>query len=204
MARPPGLLPYGCAGGLRGFPTAPPCAGGKLARIHAGHPADFPPPARRAIGAPGRAACSRRAEATAGAKRSAASSPHFRFWRARCAPALVGPLGGGEAGTSRPRSGRGQGWTRLFARAGGPLEKPGTDSRTRRAGCPESANRGVVSSWLLLLWTSKGEVTRAPKGRSKLLFRYDEKQVESSSPQARPHPGGESAEACRNSGRALR
>src|SRR6185437_1725722 len=47
---------YGCAGGLRGFPTAPPCAGGKLARIPAGHPADFPPPTRRAIGGPGEAA----------------------------------------------------------------------------------------------------------------------------------------------------
>ena len=31
----------GCAGGLRGFPTAHPCAGGKLARIPASHPADF-------------------------------------------------------------------------------------------------------------------------------------------------------------------
>src|SRR5574337_1409594 len=40
------------------------------------------------------------------------------FWRARCAPAFPGPLGGGEAGTIRPRSGRGQGWPRLFARAG--------------------------------------------------------------------------------------
>ena len=46
----------GCAGGLRGFPTAPPCTGGKLARFLAGHPADFPPPARHAIGAPGEAA----------------------------------------------------------------------------------------------------------------------------------------------------
>jgi len=52
MARPPGILPCGCAGGFRGFPTAHPCTGGKLARIPAGHPADFPPPARRAIGAP--------------------------------------------------------------------------------------------------------------------------------------------------------
>ena len=41
------------------------CPGEKLARIRAGHPADFPPPARRAIGAPGRAARSQRAEATA-------------------------------------------------------------------------------------------------------------------------------------------
>src|SRR6185312_5034143 len=61
MARPPGILPCGCAGGFRGFPTAHPCAGGKLARIPASHPADFPPPTRRAIGAPGKAARSRRA-----------------------------------------------------------------------------------------------------------------------------------------------
>ena len=45
MARPPGILPCGCAGGWR--------------------TADFPPPARRAIGAPGKAARSRRAEARA-------------------------------------------------------------------------------------------------------------------------------------------
>src|SRR6185312_2499131 len=61
MARPPGILPCGCAGGFRGFPTAHPCTGGKLARIPASHPADFPPPTRRAIGVPGKAARSRRA-----------------------------------------------------------------------------------------------------------------------------------------------
>jgi len=76
MARPPGILPSGCAGGLRGFPTAHPCTGGKLARIPAGHPSDFPPPARRAIGAPGRAARSRRA-----------------LRRSRCAAAEVSALG---------------------------------------------------------------------------------------------------------------
>ena len=37
------------------------CPDEKLARIPAGHPSDFPPPTRRAIGAPGRAARSRRA-----------------------------------------------------------------------------------------------------------------------------------------------
>jgi len=61
MARPPGILPSGCAGGFRGFPTAHPCTGEKLARIPASHPVDFPPPARRAIGAPGKAARSQRA-----------------------------------------------------------------------------------------------------------------------------------------------
>ena len=52
MARPPGILPSGCAGGFRGFSTARPCTGEELARIHASHPADFPPPARRTIGVP--------------------------------------------------------------------------------------------------------------------------------------------------------
>jgi len=61
MARPPGILPSGCAGGFRSFSTARPCTGEKLAGIPAGHPADFPPPARRAIGAPGKTARSRRA-----------------------------------------------------------------------------------------------------------------------------------------------
>jgi len=54
--RPPGILPRGCEGGLRGFSTAHPCAVEKLARIHSGHPADFPSPTRRVRGAPGRAA----------------------------------------------------------------------------------------------------------------------------------------------------
>ena len=75
MARPPGILPCGCAGGFRIFSTAPPCAGEKLARIRASHPADFPPPARRAIGAPGKAARSQRAEATARATARASPSP---------------------------------------------------------------------------------------------------------------------------------
>src|SRR5690348_5269683 len=48
----------------------------------------------------------------------------------RMRAAFPGPLGGGEAGMIRPRSGRGHGWPRLFARAGCPLEKPGVDSRT--------------------------------------------------------------------------
>jgi len=33
MARPPGILPSGCAGGFRGFSTARPCTGEKLAGI---------------------------------------------------------------------------------------------------------------------------------------------------------------------------
>ena len=38
--------------------------------------------------------------------------------------ALPGPLGGGEVGTRRPRSGRAHGWARLFARAGARSKSP--------------------------------------------------------------------------------
>jgi hypothetical protein len=62
MARPAGILPSGCAGGLRGFADSTSCADVELARLLASHPCGaFPPPTRRAIGAPGRAARSQRA-----------------------------------------------------------------------------------------------------------------------------------------------
>ena len=50
------ILSIRFAVGLRGFSTAHPCAGEKLAGIPAGHPAGFPTPARRCRGAPGKAA----------------------------------------------------------------------------------------------------------------------------------------------------
>ncbi len=176
MARPPGILPSGCAGGLRGFPTAPPCAGGKLARIPAGHPADFPPPARRAIGAPGKAARSRRAEATtkarteAIAKRSTAISQRFAFAVAVASGAHDARLlfRAPSAAVSRGRSGRAAGEAKdglAFSRGQESARKarprlthlPGMDAR-------QAPPRGVVFSWLLLFWTSKREVARAPTG----------------------------------------
>ena len=96
MARPPGIgqlllhclnsgihalaMPSGCAGGFRGFPTAHPCTGGKLARIHAGHPADFPPPTRRTIGAPGEAARSCAQKQSADAPRHIESMCDIRLY----------------------------------------------------------------------------------------------------------------------------
>ena len=167
MARPPGILPCGCAGGFRGFPTAPPCAGGKLARIHASHPADFPPPARRAIGAPGKAArscaqkqrqpqehptppllCTHGREAT-GSRRLAfalASGAHD------ARPVFRGPLGGGEAGTTRPRSGHRQGWRCLFAGTGVPSKNPGTRPRTRSPWMGAGRAIGVASLLATFLW----------------------------------------------------
>jgi hypothetical protein len=44
--------PAKCAEGLRGFSTVHPCTVEKLAGIHAGHPAGFPPSLRRVQGAP--------------------------------------------------------------------------------------------------------------------------------------------------------
>ena len=148
------------------------CPGEKLARIPAGHPADFPPPARRAIGAPGEAArsCAQKqrhptptlpcmqGRVTTGSRRlvfAPASGAHDER------PLLRAP----SAAVSRGREGRAAGEVMddlAFSRGQEPARKarprltdfPPTDGR-------KAPPRGVVSSWLLLLWTSKGEVTRA-------------------------------------------
>ena len=41
---------------------------------------------------------------------------------------------------------------------------PGACTRSRRAGCPETAASGCVFSWLLLFGAHQREVTRAPRG----------------------------------------
>ena len=57
--------------------------------------------------------------------------------------AFPGPLGGGEAGTIRPRSGRVQGWTRLFAWA-----EPVPDSiREARSKSPATPHALSVQGW---------------------------------------------------------
>jgi len=171
----------GCAGGLRGFPTAHPCTGEKLARIHAGHPADFPSPTRRAIGAPGRAARSsaqmqrqvRERELQACDAFALASSAHD----ARLL--LWGPwpaVRRGRQGRAAGESMDGLAFSRGQARAWMP------ELRQRRSSCPmparkapapthglavhgwtASANRGVVFSWLLLL--DSGHPALRPSGR---------------------------------------
>ena len=91
--------------------------------------------------------------------------------RSRCAPSAgqawpahsSGPLCGGEAGTTRPAG----------CSAGGRAFLDGTrmyrrETRPSLTDLPPmewaaSAKRGVVFSWLLLFWTSKREVTRAPE-----------------------------------------
>ena len=188
MARPPGILPCGYAGGLRGFPTAHPCTGGKLARIPASHPADFPPPARRAIGAPGRAARSQRA----------------LFRRAR-APATGGALllllllartmrarfsGVPSAAVRRGRSGRAAGVAmegNAFSRG----QEPARKARPRLTDLPsrdgrKAPPRGAVSLWLLSLWASKEKVARAPTGARN---RFDARaSAEAKAPSPQPTP----------------
>jgi hypothetical protein len=169
---------YGCAGGLRGFPTAPPCADGKLARIHSGHPADFPPPARRAIGAPGKAArsCAQKQRQRQRHPTPAVPCEQGRemAW-ARCL-ALTSALASGahdvrllfrgpSATVSRGREGRAAGAPMdglAFSRG----QEPARKARPRLTDFPpregrKATPRGVVFSWLLLFWTSKREVARA-------------------------------------------
>jgi len=52
VARSPGILPSEFASGLRGSLSAHPCARSALARILRAPLRAFPPPARRATGAP--------------------------------------------------------------------------------------------------------------------------------------------------------
>ena len=165
VARPPGLLPYGYAGGLRGFST------GLLSRRKTGrHPCrpscglSFAHPPRHR--GPGTAARSQRAEATATA--TAAGLRRLGLWRARCAPAFPGPLGDGEAGTTRPRSGRVHGWTRLFARAGARSKSPALPHALAGQEARQASSRGAFFSWLLLFWARKREVARAaPAARNR-------------------------------------
>src|SRR6185437_1652924 len=61
MARPAPIHGFRMRGRVTGFFDGTSMYRRKTGRLPAGHPADFPPPARRAIGAPGRAARFRRA-----------------------------------------------------------------------------------------------------------------------------------------------
>ena len=102
---------------------------------------------------------------------------------------LLGPLGGGEAGTARPRSGHRHGGRCLFAGAGAPssyrLEAgPGPASRTCRAGRPASANRGGLLFWLLFSWPLKRKVARAPAGARNC---FEAAQANKANPPS-PHP----------------
>jgi len=71
---------------------------------------------------------------------------------ARCSS---GPLCGGEAGTIRPRSGRGHGWTRLFDRTGVRPKSPATTHELAGQDARRAPHRGALSLWLLLFEHAK-------------------------------------------------
>jgi hypothetical protein len=136
----------------------------------------FPPPARRFRGAP----VEQRAILARTFQKSQFNSqinsratlrigfgsgfPAFHRVRATMARRSTrGPLRGGEAGSAGRTAGIDRDVDAFSPAHGCAVEKPGPGSRTCRAGCPASAKRGVVFSWLLLFWTSKREVTRPPQ-----------------------------------------
>jgi len=129
-------------GRVTGFFDSTSCAGEKLAGIPAGHPAGFPPPARRAIGAPveQRAPGAQKPGTRAKAEDRAASSPRFGccFWRARRAPALRGPWAAvrwGRQGRAAGEAIDGLAFSRGQARAWMP------ELRQRRSSCPMPARK---------------------------------------------------------------
>ncbi len=104
----------------------------------------------------------------------------------RSALLFPGPLGDGEAGTKRPRSGRAQGWARLFARAGARSKSPAPTHGLSVHGWTESDAAGCR---FLLATSLLGKQKRSSSGagrRTKPLCRS--RYHRSKSPQ--PSPGG--------------
>jgi hypothetical protein len=176
MARPAGILPSGCAGGLRGFADSTSCADVELARIPASHPyGAFPPPIRRAIGA----RVEQRAPSAHSSEKPDQEQERSHSRAMLCCgccfsasspsaghdgPLLYrGPLRGGDPGSTGRAAGvamDGNAFSRGHdARSKSPAPAHGLAAQ----GWAASAKRGVVFSWLLLFWTSKREVTRAPQ-----------------------------------------
>ena len=169
MARPPPIHGLRVRGRVPGFSD-----GTSMCRRKTGsHPCEpscglssTRPPRHRG---PERAARSQRAEATTRAKQSIASSRALCFWRARCAPALPGPLGGGEPWTRRPCSGRCHGGQRLFARAGARSKSPATAHGLSVHGCTESAAAGWPSLWVTFLLATQEKSDSGAGRRTKPL-----------------------------------
>ncbi len=98
-----------------------------------------------------------------------------RSRRTECGPGRARPLFGVPCtAVSRRRSGRVAGIGRKpmpFRRyMDVPPKSPAPAHGLAAQGWAASAKRGVVFSWLLLFWTSKREVTRAPKAHETLLI----------------------------------
>ena len=84
--------------------------------------------------------------------------------------AFPGPLGGGESGTIRPRSGRCHGGQRLFARAGARSKSPAPTHGLSVQGWTESAAAGCSFSLATFSLSTQRESSSAAAGRRKLLL----------------------------------
>ena len=184
-------------GRATGFFDSTSCAGEKLAGILAGHPAGFPPPNRHAIGAPGKAARSKRAlleraKARASAKATTKARaprtcgvPAFAFVSASGAHDARLLFRGPSAAVRRGRSGRAAG----VAMEGNAFST-GQDARPKSPAAPhglagqearQAPPRGGLLFWLLFSWPRKRKVTRAPAG-ARNRFESCERRTKSPSP----------------------
>ena len=143
------------------------CPGEKLAGIHAGHPAGFPSPTRRAIGAPGRAARSQRAEATAKAKAGSCGALASASGAHDARLLLWGPW----AAVRRGRSGRTAGIARdgdAFSRG----QEPARKARPRLTDLPGRTPGKRQPGWPLFWLLFSGHAEKSDSGaggRSKPL-----------------------------------
>jgi hypothetical protein len=169
-------------GRATGFVDRASCPDAKLAGIPAGHPAGFPSPTRRAIGAPGRAARSqralfRRARSRAGAKPQQSAAllwPLLFSFITECGPGWPAALPGVPCAAVRRGRQAAQralpGMATPFRAGRSPLEKPGPDSRTCRpwmGGRRQAGGRFVLGTSLL---DKQKRSSSAAAGRRKLLL----------------------------------
>jgi len=147
------------------------CLDDKLVRIRANHPAGFPSPTRRAIGAPvkQRASCAHSSKEPEQEPQQSVALLWLLLssFITECGPGWPAALPGVPcAAVSRGRQAaqRASPWMDSPFRAG---TMPARKARPRLTDLPgrspASAKRGVVFSWVLLFWTSKREVPRPPK-----------------------------------------
>ena len=113
---------------------------------------------------------------------------------------------GPSAAVSRGRPGRAAGIA-MEGDAFSTGQESGRKARPRLTDFPsmdgrKAPPRGVVSSWLLLLWTSKGEVTRAPAGARNRSVARDNAEARAPSPtlsrRERVSPISARANSCRS------
>ncbi len=159
-------------GWATGFVDRASCPDDKLVRIHANHPAGFPSPTRRAIGAPvkQRASCAHSSKEPEQEPQQSVALLWLLLssFITECGPGWPAALPGVPcAAVSRGRQAaqRASPWMDSPFRAGAMPARKARPRLTDLPGrSPASAKRGVVFSWVLLFWTSKREVPRPPKG----------------------------------------